>query len=201
MYVRDCMFTPRAIDRYRENAVPLTLLLITAVAVLVVPPIAAGEVGAYGAVPFGVMIAFTTVFPYACVVAVGTLPLLYADLASFAAPDTDADAFHSFSWDTALRHVVAGFAYVVSAATVGAIGIGVQIILEDHTILDAFRPSFLIGSVIVAVAFVGTQLWRYDRPLRTLPLRTVLGTLALGGLLALSIVAAFSVFNDPPSYL
>ncbi len=141
-----------------------------------------------------------TVFPYACVISVGTLPLLYANIASFAAPDADADAFHPFSWDATLRHVVAGFSYVVGAAIVSAIGIGIQITIEDQTILEAFRPSFLVGSVIVAVAFVGAQLWRYDRSLRTLPLRTVLGTLVLGDLLALSIVAAFWVFNDPPSY-
>ncbi|MBZ6496530.1 hypothetical protein [Natrinema longum] len=196
------MTTPLTIDRYKENAVPLTLFLITAVAVLIVPPIVEGELGVYGAVWIVIVIAFVTVFPYACVVAVGTLPLLYADIASFAAPDTDADAFHSFSWNAALRHVVAGFSYVVGAAIVGAIGIGTQMtVLVDYTILDGFHPSFLIGSMIVAVAFVRAQLWRYDRPLRTLPLRTVFGTLVLGGLLALSIVAAFWVFNDAPAYL
>lgn len=201
MYIRYDMFVPPAIDRYKENAVPLTLLLITAVAILVVPPLVAGGLGAYFVVPVVVVIAFMAVFPYACVVAVGTLPLLHANIASFAAPNVDADAYHSFSRDAARRHVVAGFAYVVGAAVVSAIGIGAQIIIEDQTILEAFQPSFLIGSVIVAAAFVGAQLWRYDRPLRTLPLRTVLGTLVLGGLLALSIVAAFWVFNHPSSYV
>lgn len=202
MCIRYDMFVPPAIDRYKEHAVPLTLLLITAVAIVVVPPLAAGELGVYFVVPVVIVIAFVSVFPYACVVAVGTLPLLYADIASFGAPNGDADAFHSVSRETALRHVVAGFSYVVGAAIVSAIGIGAQIvILADNTTLEAFRPSFLIGSVIVAVAFVGAQLWRYDRPLRTLPLRTVLGTLVLGGLLALSIVAAFGVFNHPSSYV
>jgi len=188
-------------DRYKESAVPLTLFLITAVAILIVPPIALGDLGAIAVVPFVILIAFMNVFPYACVVAVGTLPLLYANIASFAAPDADTGALHSFSWGAALRHVVAGFLYVVGAATVSAIGIGIQIIREDETILDTFQLSFLIGSVLVAGAFVGTQLWRYDRPLRTLPLRTVLGTLVLGSLLALSIVAAFWMFHNPPFYV
>ena len=185
------MFIPPAIDRYKEDAVPLVFLLIMAVAMFIVPPIALGELGIIGLVPYVIMIALITVFPYACAVAVGTLPLLYANIASFAAPDTDADAFHSFSWDAALRHVVAGFSYVIGATTVSAIGIGLQIMREDQTIMETFQPVFLLGSGIVAVAFVGAQLWRYDKPLRRLPLRTVLGTLVLGGLLALSIVAAF----------
>lgn len=189
------MFTPPTIDRYKEDAVPLALLLIMAVAMFIVPPIALGDLGAIGGVPFVILFALIEVFPYACVVAVGTLPLLYANIASFAAPDTDADDFHSYSWDATVRHVVAGFLYVVGATIVSAIGIGIQIMREDQTILETFQPWFLIGSGIVAVAFVGAQLWRYDRPLRTLPLRTVLGTLVLGGLLALSIVAAFVNFS------
>ncbi|MFC4438580.1 MULTISPECIES: hypothetical protein [Natrialbaceae] len=188
-------------DRCKENAVPLTLFFITAIAIFIVPPIALRDLGAINGVPIVIVIVLTTVFPYACVVAVGTLPLLCANIASFAAPDADADALHSFSWDATLRHLVAGFSYVVGAATVSAIGIGVQITLEDRMILEAFQPSFLIGSVIVGVAFIGAQLWRYDRPLRTVPLRTILGTLVLGGLLALSIVAAFWAFNDPPFYV
>lgn len=195
------MFPPPAMDRCKENAVPLALFLITAIAIFIVPPIALGDLGAINGVPLVIVIALTIVFPYACVVAVGTLPLLYANIASFAAPDADADVLHSFSWDATLRHVVAGFSYVVGAATVSAIGIGVQITLEDRMRLEAFQLSFLIGSVIVGVAFIGAQLWRYDRPLRTVPLRTILGTLVLGGLLALSIVAAFWAFNDPPFYV
>lgn len=201
MYIQYYMFSPPAMDRYKENAVPLTLFLITAVAMLIVPPIALGDVGVIGVIPYVFVIAFKAVFPYACVVAVGTLPLLYANSASFAAPDADVGVFHSFSWDATLRHVVAGFSYVVGATIVSVIGIGIQIIRGDVGILDSFQPSFLLGSVIVAVAFVGTQLWRYERPLRTLPLRVVLGTLVLGSLLALSIVAAFWMFHNPPFYV
>ena len=188
MYIQYYMFSLPAMDRYKEYAVPLNLFLITAVAIFIVPRIALGRFTS----PFLVIVfSFISVFPYAVAVAVGILPLLRANIASFAAPDADADATHSFSEDAVLRHVVAGFSYVVGATIVSAMGIGIQIVREDHTILDTFQPWFLIGSVIFAVAFVGTQLWRYDRPLRTLPLRTVLGTLVLGGLLALSIVAAF----------
>ena len=194
------MSVPPPIDRYKEEAVPLVFLLIVSVSLFVVPPVALGELGVTLLIPLLILIVLLAVWPYACAVAVGTLPLLYANIASFAAPDTDTDAFHSFSLDTVLRHTVAGFSYVVGAATVSAVVIGIQMFqADDETVVETFQPWFLLGSVTVAVAFVVTQLWRYDRPLRTLPLRIVFGTLILGGLLALSIVPAFWHFHDPVS--
>ena len=195
------MSVPPPIDRYKEEAVPLVFLLIVSVSLFVVPPVALEELGVTLLIPLLILIVLLAVWPYACAVAVGTLPLLYANIASFAAPDTDTDAFHSFSLDTVLRHTVAGFSYVVGAATVSAVVIGIQMFqADDETVVETFQPWFLLGSVTVAVAFVVTQLWRYDRPLRTLPLRIVFGTLILGVLLALSIVPAFWHFHDPVSY-
>jgi hypothetical protein len=54
-----------------------------------------------------------------------------------------------------------------------------------------------LGGVLVAGAFVSLQLWRYDTRLGMLARRTVLGTVALGGLLALSPAVAFWVFTGP----
>ena len=98
------MSVPPPIDRYKEEAVPLVFLLIVSVSLFVVPPVALGELGVTLLIPLLILIVLLAVWPYACAVAVGTLPLLYANIASFAAPDTDTDAFHSFSLDTVLRH-------------------------------------------------------------------------------------------------
>jgi hypothetical protein len=144
------------------------------------------------------ILAVSSAFPYAVLVAVGTLPLLYAGIGSFAAPQSMADGHHSFSAVAAVRHVVAGIAYVLGAAAVGAIGLGVELgVGRDLTAIPAaLRPSFLyLGGVFVAGAFVCLQLWRYDTPLRGLARRTVLGTVALGVLIALAPAVAFWVFN------
>ena len=188
------------IERFRHHVVPLALFVIVAVTVLIVPPIVLGEVtrDTYTLTAVVLVLAFSSVFPYAVFVAVGTLPLLYAGIASFAAPQTASDAAHSFSTATALRHVVAGISYVLGAAAVGAIGLGAQIgTTDEFTVVPAvLQPSFLtLGGGIVAGAFVCLQLWRYDAPLDTVGRHTILGTVLLGGLLALSPLIAFWIFR------
>lgn len=194
------MSSPSAIERFRHHAVPLVLFVIVAVTVLVVPPLVLGDLTArtYALTAAVLILAITTAFPYAVLVAVGTLPLLHAGIASYAAPQTPSDAGHSFSTATALRHVVAGVSYVLGAAVVGAVGLGAQMAAPRGATVGpaALQPSFLLlGGLLVAGAFVGAQLWRYDTPRGTLARHTVLGTAALGVLLAASPVVAYWVFG------
>lgn len=194
------MSSPSTVERFKPHAVPLVVFALVVVAALVVPPLVLGEVTArtYALTAAVLIIAVGAAFPYAVLVALGTLPFLYAGVASFAAPEPAADVAHPFSVGTVLRHGVAGVAYVLGAAAVGAIGIGVNIAVgSDSTTLPvALQPVFLyLGGVIVAVAFVNLQLWRYDTPLDALTWRTVLGTIVLGVLLAFSPVIAFWRFN------
>jgi hypothetical protein len=176
------------------------MFVIVAVATLVMPPVVLGEVTTrtYALTAAVLILAVGSALPYAVLVALGTLPLLYAGVASFAAPQPAAETPHTFSTATAIRHTVAGISYVLGAAAVGAIGIGVQMGMRSDltAIPTVFQPSFLyLGGVLVAVAFVSLQLWRYDTSLGVLGRRTVLGTVALGILLALSPAVAFWVFN------
>ncbi|KKF39792.1 hypothetical protein FK85_25840 [Halorubrum saccharovorum] len=173
---------------------------MVAVVVLVVPPIVLTEATTrtYALTAAILILALGSAFPYAALVALGTLPLCYAGVASFAAPRPAADEPHPFSVWAALRHAVAGLAYVSGSAAVGAVGMGAQIGLSsDLSAMPAgFRPSFLhLGGVFVAGVFVSLQLWRYETPLGELAPRTVLGTVALGVLIALSPGVAFWVFN------
>lgn len=194
------MSLPSTIQPFKRHSVPLVVFVMVAVAVLIMPPVVLGEVTTrtYALTAAVLILAVGSVFPYAVLVALGTLPLLYAGVASFSAPRPSATDPHSFSAIAALRHAVTGFSYVLGATTVGAIGIGVQMGMggDSATIPAAFQPFFLyLGGVLVAGAFVSLQLWRYDTSLDGLSRRTVLGTVTLGGLLALSPAVAFWVFN------
>lgn len=198
---RRCMSSPSTLERFRHHAVPLVLVVIVAITVLVVPPLVLGDLTArtYSITAAVLILAITTAFPYAVLVAVGTLPLLYFGIASYAAPQTPSDPGHSFSSATALRHVFAGVSYVLGAAVVGVVGLGVQLAAPPGATMGpaALQPSFLLlGGLIVAGTFVGAQLWRYDTPHGTLPRQTVLGTAALGVLLAVSPAIAYWVFGN-----
>lgn len=193
------MFPAVAIVRFKQYAGPLAVFLVLAVAFLVAPllPLEERSVG-YLMTALAVVVGFGAALPYAALVAVGTLPLLSAGVASFAAPDPQARVAHSFSDDTAIRHFTAGLYYGIGASILSFIGFGVDIVRKDmsRAALEAVHPLFmpLYGSVIVAVIFVWFQLWRYDAPLDAIPRRTVVGTTVLGVLLALSPAAAFWVF-------
>ncbi|PAU83757.1 hypothetical protein CK500_09635 [Halorubrum salipaludis] len=171
-----------------------------AIAVLVAPPIVLGEATTrtYAITAAILILAVGSAFPYAAIVALGTLPLSYAGIASFAAPRPESDEPHPFSAAAALRHAAAGLAYVLASAAVGAVGMGVQIGLPSDPggTPAVFGPSFLhLGGALVAVIFVSLQLWRYETSPGELAARTVLGTVALGALLALSPAVAFWAFN------
>lgn len=159
-----------SIERFKRHAVPLGVFAVVVVVVLVVPPVVLGEVTekTYALTAAILVIAVSAVFPYAVLVALGTLPLLYACVASFAAPQPATEEPYRFSAVAAIRHTVAGISYVLAAAAVGALGIGLQLgMTSDSTTIPAlFQPAFLhFGGVLVAGAFVSPQLWRYDTSL------------------------------------
>lgn len=194
------MSAPSTRRSVRRHSVPIVVFCIVLVAVLAVPPLVLGEVTTrtYAITAAILILATGAAFPYAVLVALGTLPLLHAGVASFAAPQAAADGTHSFSADSVVRHVVAGVAYVLSATAVGAVGLGAQIGLRPGSsgLPAALRPSFLyLGGLLVAGVFVGLQLWRYDASSGELDRRSVLGTAALGVLIALAPAVAFWVFN------
>lgn len=194
------MSQPSTLERFRPYSVPIALFTIVVVAVLLVPPAILGEATprTYAITAAFLILAIGSAFPYALLVGVGTLPLLYAGIASYTAPRASADAHHPFSVTAALRHALAGVAYTLGAAAVGAIGMGAQLGGPDavETVPAALQPVLLfLGGIVVGVAFVGLQLWRYETSLRDLDWRTSLGTVVLGGLLALAPAVAYWVFK------
>lgn len=195
------MSSPSVVEQFRPRSVPIVLLAIVAITALVVPPLALGEVSGrtYALTAAVFILAIGAALPYTLLVAVGTLPLLYAGVASYAAPQPSSEPPHSFSLATGLRHVIAGLSYALGAAAVGAVGVGAQMALpsESTAVPAAFQPSFLVlGGVLVGGTFIGLQLWRYDASSNGLDRRTVLGTAVLGALLAFSPVVAFWVFSN-----
>ena len=196
------MSSPSTVGRFSRYSVPVAVFLIVLVAVLVVPPLAMSGVTArtYAIAGAVVILAVRAAFVYAVLVAVGTLPFLATDVGSFAAPEIGAGGAHSLSGGTAVRHVAAGVSYALGAAVVGAVGMGAQIAVGEGStaIPEPLRPVFLfLGGVIVAVAFVGLQLWQYHRFRTELNWPIVLGTVTLGVLLALSPLVALWVFSNP----
>ncbi|MFW5974501.1 MAG: hypothetical protein ACOCPZ_03895 [Natrialbaceae archaeon] len=191
------MGSSMSLARFDRYAAPLVVALIAVVAVLAVPPLVLGELTGrtYTLTAAVLVLALGSVLPYALLVGVGTLPLLAADVVSFAAPPTDADRAHQLSAESALRHVVAGGGYVLAATVVGAIGIGAQFGVGGSTSTPALlqQVAFYGGGLLVAAAFVPLHLWRYAA--RGLDRRTVLATGGLGVLLALAPVVAFWVFD------
>lgn len=194
------MSSPSPLDRLRPHAVPVTIFSIVVIVTSIVPPLVLGAVSTrtYAITAAVLILAVGSVLPYSLLVAVGTLPLLYTGIASYAAPRPSANEAYSFSTMAAFRHVVAGVAYVLSAAVVGAIGFGARMGAPDQIagIPAATYPPFLIlGGVVIAVAFVALQLWRDDTDLRMRNRGTILGTTLLGVLIAMSPNVAFWVFT------
>lgn len=186
-------------DHLNRYATPLVVSLLVALAVLAVPPMVLGELTGrtYALTAAVLIIALGSVLPYALLVALGTLPLFAVEGVSFIAPPSGSDA-DGFSAVVALRHVAAGIYYVLAAAVVGAIGIATQIGAGNAvgSIPEPIQPVlFYGGGLPVAAAFVSLHLWQYDAPVGDLDRWTVLGTVGLGGLLALAPVVTFWVFN------
>ncbi|MFB6222163.1 MAG: hypothetical protein ABEH86_00640 [Haloarcula sp.] len=166
------MSTRAWVKQFQSYSVPVCVFALVAVVVLLVPPLVLGELSGrtYAITAAVLILAVTSVFPYAVIVAVMTLPLLYAGVGSYAAPEVIPAESGDISTTAVLRHVVAAVSYVLGAA--------------------------IVGGVVVAGAFVSLQLWRYADPVDALDQRTVLGTVVLGTLLALSPVVALWLFES-----
>lgn len=194
------MPAPGWVERFRPYSVPLSLFAVVALVVLLVPPLVLGEATGrtYALTAAVLIIAISSVIPYAVLVAVLTLPLPYLGVGSYAAPAVIPTGEETLSAMGAVRHVVAGVFYVVAAAAVGAIGIGVDFAASSGSsgLPSAFAPPFmLLGGAVVAGVFVSVQFWRYGGSHRPLRRRSILGTVGLGSLLAVSPAVALWVFN------
>ncbi|EMA27843.1 hypothetical protein [Haloarcula japonica] len=203
------MSLPRFVRRFRPYSVPISLFAVVTAVVLFVPPLVLGEAtGRTYALTVAVLIvAISSVLPYAVAVGVLTVPFLYTGIGSYAAPavlPTDAEPC---TLTAALRHVIAGISYVVAATAVGAVGIGLDFAASSGSDpfpavgflpLPAlgFPPFLLLGGVVIAGVYVVVQLWRYGRPVRALGWDTVLGTAILGAFLAASPMVALWIFGS-----
>lgn len=197
------------LGRFRPYSVPICLFAVVAVVVLLVPPLVLGEATGrtYALTTAVLIVAISSVIPYAVGVAVLTLPFLYTGSGSYAAPEVLPTDAEPFSATAALRHVMAGISYVVAATAVGAVGIGIDFAASSgsNPVSAVGFPSFpsigvppflLLGGAVVAGVYVAVQLWRYERPVRALGRQTVLGTVILGALLAASPVVALWIFGS-----
>ena len=184
-------------ERFRPVSVPVSLFALVAAALLFVPPLVLGEATfrTYAIATAVFILAVSSAFPYALVVAFGTLPLLYRGFGTFASPTTLPAESESPSMTAAIRHVVAGVAYVLAAAVVGALGFGADFAVSTGSSPSPLPSLLIVGGVVVAGAFVGLQLWRYEG---SLELRTVATTVVLGVFLALSPSVALWVFEGSP---
>lgn len=195
------MALQRSVGRFRPYSVPVCLFVVVAAAVFFVPPLVLGEASGrtYALTAAVLIVAISSVLPYAVAVGVLTVPFLYAGVGSYADPGVIPASEESFSGMGALRHIVAGISYVVAAAAVGAVGIGIDFAASSgSTPLPrvGFPPFLALGGAVVASVFVAVQLWRYDGPIGDLGRKSVLGTVALGALLAASPLVALWVFGS-----
>lgn len=195
------MPTAGLIERFRPYSVPVSLFILVIAAASVVPPLVLGDASGrtYALTAAVLIIAVSSVMPYAVLVALLTLPLAYTGLGSYAAPAVIPTAADTLSAAGAVRHVVAGSSYVVAATAVGAMGIGIDFASNGGSspLPTAIGlPFMVLGGGLVAGAFVGVQLWRYGGSAKALNRRSVLGTVALGMALAPSPLIAFWAFNN-----
>lgn len=186
--------------RLRPHGVPVAVFAVVLATVLVVPPAVLGEATArtYALATAVVVLSVSSAFPYAVAVAVATFPLVYLDAGSYASPRSLPGATDAPTWVAALRHAVAAVGYVLAAAMVGGVGIGLDFFVPSGGDgIPGGQPVFmLLGSGLVGVTFVVLQLWRYEAPLAALERRTVLGTLVLGALLVPAGRVALWVFGN-----
>jgi len=188
-------------DRFRPYSVPVCLFIVVAVAVFLVPPLVLGDASSrtYALTAAVLIVAISSVLPYAVAVGVLTVPFLYSGIGSYAVPAVIPAPEESLTVIAALRHVVAGISYVVAATAVGAVGIGLDFAASSgSTPLPrvGFPPFLALGGAVVAGVFVAVQFWRYDGEIRDLGRRTVFGTAVLGGLLAASPLVALWIFGS-----
>jgi len=197
------------VGRFRPYSVPLCLCAVVAAAVLFVPPLVLGDATGrtYALTTAVLIVAISSVLPYAVAVGVLTVPFLYTGIGSYAAPEVLPTDAEQLSLTGALRHVIAGISYVIAATAVGAVGIGIDFAASSGSDpfpavgfppfpAIGFPPFLLLGGVVIACVYVAVQLWRYERPVRGLAWKTILGTVVLGAFLAASPMVALWIFGS-----
>lgn len=187
-------------ERARTYSVPASIGLVVALAVIAIPPMLLGELTGrtYAITAAVVILAVSSVFPYALAVGLGTLPVLYLGVATYASPTVIVHAEGSPPPGTVARHVLAGFAYTLAAAVVGGIGFGADFATaNDSAVPVDMLPSFMsVAGGVVAACFVALQLWRHDGAHGDLDGPTVVGTVALGLPLVVAGRVALWVFEN-----
>lgn len=180
----------RLAERFAPLSVPVAMVALVAGFAAVVPPLVSGPIPVGEAYVYAVVLlilAVTYGAPYAVVVAVATLPVLWLGIAGYAPPElAESDASTT---TLAVAHATVGFFYALAAAFVGSLALGAQIAGSPDTAFT-FPFGTLGGGVLVGGAYVGFQLWRGSRR----DLRTVTVTVVLGALLAASPVVVRRLF-------
>lgn len=174
---------PSTIDRARPYSVPAAIAALVAVAVLALPPLLLDlSSRTYALTAAWVILAVGATIPYALTVAILTTPFSYLGIATYASPSVLTERGESPPAMAVVRHGTAGFAYVLAAGIVGAIGLGADFATANESAVPTdVLPSFmLVAGGVVAACFVALQLWRHDATPDGLDARRVAGTVVLG---------------------
>ena len=175
---------PSTVDRFRPYSVPISIFALVALAVVVVPPVLLGDPSGrtYALTAAWIILAVWAALPYALTVGLVTLPLVYAGIATYAAPSLLPGARDSASPSAVIRHSLAGVAYILAAGVVGAVGLGAGFTTANEpAVPTGVLPSFtLLAGGVVGACFVGLQLWRHGATARGSDTRTTIGTIVLG---------------------
>jgi len=186
----------RLAERSAPLSVPLLVFALAATTLLVVPAVAAGPLSLAEAYLIAVALSILAVAngaPYAVVVAIGTLPLVWLDSAGYASPE--AAAGDTSRTGVAAHHVAVGFGYALASACVGSVLVGAE--LAGLPLPSGFVvPSgAAVGGLLIGGAFASLQSWRYRTLGTALDWRTAGTTVGLGVLLALSPAVTYWQFG------
>lgn len=194
----------------RRLPVPLVVGFVVVVVGLALPLTAMGTMPltrAYGFAGLFLVISVLFSFPYALLVTLGTLPLLWMAHPGYASP-TSAREGNGASPTLSLvtRHVVAGLFYSLAAVFVGVLCFAVTFALPSLSGSGLPRPPtpgldgtfpipwpMLVGGILVASVFLACSLVR-SRAVGSDSRRQRLVTTALAVLVALAPAATFAVF-------
>mgnify|MGYP000002769736 FL=1 len=187
----------RLADRLSPFSVPVLVFGLVAAVLLVVPPLVAGSMApgrAYLIAAALLLLAMGHAGPYAAIVAVATLPVLWVGSAGYASPESTAVADGPTTAQV-VQHVVVGGGYALASAGLGGVLVGAELAglpLPSGVVVPA---GAIVGGLLTGGTFAALQLWRY----RTLDVTpgpwSTLVTVGLGGLIAPSPAVAYWLFG------
>jgi len=183
------------VKRLAPHSVPLLVYGVLGAVLIAVPPLAVGALSpgeAYVIAAALAILGAVTGAPYAALVAVGTLPLVWAGRGGYASPEAVVDGTAT-GW-IAVRHVVGG-GYALASASVGSALVGAELAGLPLPAGVAVPSGVIVGGLLTGASFAALQSWRY-RPLGVpLDPKTTVETVALGALLALAPAVAYWRFG------